>query len=65
MSQKNIPNLYYTYIFYNPSRNNEPRYVGKDNGDNIWMHASKNNKPSSRKGNFKHTDESKVKINSY
>lgn len=44
MAWKNLPDLFYTYIFYDPSRNNEPFYVGKGKGDRAWRHFS-------RKGN--------------
>lgn len=38
MAWKNLPDLFYTYILYDPSRNNEPFYVGKGKGDRAWRH---------------------------
>jgi hypothetical protein len=32
------PDLFYTYIYYDPSRNNEPIYVGKGFGRRVWKH---------------------------
>lgn len=29
---------FYTYIYYDPSRNNEPIYVGKGSGNRVWHH---------------------------
>ena len=29
---------FYTYIYYDPSRNNEPFYVGKGTGERAWKH---------------------------
>lgn len=29
---------YYTYIYYDPSRNNEPFYVGKGHNERAWSH---------------------------
>lgn len=29
---------YYTYIYYDPSRNNEPIYVGKGHNKRAWVH---------------------------
>jgi hypothetical protein len=31
-------NDYYTYIYYDPSRSNEPIYVGKGSGHRAWGH---------------------------
>lgn len=30
--------LFYTYIYYDPSRNNEPIYVGKGKDERAWSH---------------------------
>ena len=35
------PDLFYTYIYYDPSRNNEPIYVGKGGTDRAWVHLRK------------------------
>lgn len=32
---------YYTYIYYDPSRSNEPIYVGKGKGDRAWSHLKR------------------------
>ena len=32
---------FYTYIYYDPSRGNEPFYVGKGHGDRAWKHFSR------------------------
>ena len=32
------PDLFYTYIYYVPSRNNEPIYVGYGQKDRVWRH---------------------------
>jgi len=32
---------FYTYIYYDPSRNNEPIYVGKGIEDRAWKHLTK------------------------
>ena len=32
------PELFYTYIYYDPSRNNEPIYVGQGKMDRVWEH---------------------------
>src|ERR1035437_9305972 len=32
------PDLFYTYIYYDPSRNNEPIYVGKGKNNRVWEH---------------------------
>lgn len=34
-------NDFYTYIYYDPSRNNEPIYVGKGFGGRAWKHLTK------------------------
>lgn len=39
-----IMNKFYTYIYYDPSRNNEPIYVGKGTGNRAYVHWSKNGK---------------------
>lgn len=31
---------FYSYIYYDPSRNNEPIYVGKGHGKRAWQHLS-------------------------
>jgi hypothetical protein len=31
---------FYTYIYYDPSRNNEPIYIGKGGGKRVWSHLS-------------------------
>ena len=33
--------IFYTYVYYDPSRNNEPIYVGKGKGERAWQHLSK------------------------
>ncbi len=35
---------FYAYIYYDPSRNNEPIYAGKGNGDRAWDHLSRNDR---------------------
>ena len=35
---------FYTYIYYDPSRNNEPIYVGKGNANRAWDHLKSNKK---------------------
>ncbi len=35
------PDLCYTYIYYDPSRNNEPIYVGQGINDRVWVHFSR------------------------
>lgn len=35
---------YYTYIYYDPIRNNEPIYVGKGKDDRAWAHLSRKDK---------------------
>lgn len=35
---------FYTYIYYDPSRNNEPIYVGKGNANRAWGHLKSNKK---------------------
>jgi hypothetical protein len=37
------PILSYTYIYYDPSRNNEPIYVGCGIGDRVWRHLYRKN----------------------
>jgi hypothetical protein len=32
---------FYTYIYYDPSRNHEPFYVGKGHGERAWCHLTK------------------------
>jgi len=32
------PDLFYAYIYYDPSRNNEPIYAGKGNKNRVWRH---------------------------
>jgi len=32
---------FYTYIYYDPSRNNEPIYVGKGHGTRAWQHLTR------------------------
>lgn len=32
---------FYTYIYYDPSRNNEPFYVGKGSNDRAWKHLKR------------------------
>lgn len=32
---------FYTYIYYDPSRNNEPIYVGKGKGNRAWRHLNR------------------------
>ena len=34
------PDSFYTYIYYDPSRNNEPIYVGKGHGKRVWAHLN-------------------------
>lgn len=34
------PDSFYTYIYYDPSRNNEPIYVGKGYDKRVWEHLS-------------------------
>lgn len=36
--------IFYTYIYYDPSRNNEPFYVGKGNKKRAWDHLKRKNK---------------------
>ena len=33
--------IFYTYIYYDPSRNNEPFYVGKGKVDRAWTHYTR------------------------
>ncbi len=33
--------IYYTYIYYDPSKNNEPIYVGKGHDDRVWHHLTR------------------------
>ena len=43
-----LDQIYYTYIYYDPSRNNEPIYVGKGKDHRAWDHLktkSKKNTP--------------------
>ena len=35
------PDLCYTYIYYDPSRNNEPIYVGQGINNRVWVHFSR------------------------
>lgn len=35
---------FYTYIYYDPSRHNEPIYVGKGKGDRAWSHLKSKSK---------------------
>jgi hypothetical protein len=35
---------FYTYIYYDPDRNNEPFYVGKGLWDRIWSHFTRRDK---------------------
>lgn len=35
---------FYTYIYYDPSRGNEPIYVGKGHGTRAWQHLTKRKK---------------------
>lgn len=35
---------FYTYIYYDPSRNNEPIYVGKGTKSRAWLHIKRKNK---------------------
>lgn len=35
---------YYTYIYYDPSRNNEPIYVGKGYDKRAWDHLTSKTK---------------------
>lgn len=37
-------NNFYTYIYYNPSRNNEPIYIGKGKKTRAWAHLKSKNK---------------------
>lgn len=37
---------FYTYIYYDPSRNNEPIYIGKGKDDRVWVHLKSSNKKS-------------------
>jgi len=37
-------NNYYTYIYYDPSRNNEPIYVGKGRDSRAWSHLKRKGK---------------------
>ena len=30
--------MFYTYIYYDPSRDNEPFYIGKGTNDRAWSH---------------------------
>ena len=34
---------FYAYIYYDPSRGNEPFYVGKGSGNRAWRHLTRNN----------------------
>jgi hypothetical protein len=34
---------FYVYIYYDPSRNNEPIYVGKGSGERAWRHLRRKN----------------------
>lgn len=34
--------IFYTYIYYDPSRNNEPFYIGKGQGNRAWSHFRSN-----------------------
>lgn len=36
--------MFYTYIYYDPSRNNEPIYVGKGQNKRAWIHLKSNKK---------------------
>ena len=36
--------MHYTYIYYDPSRNNEPIYVGEGTKNRAWAHLRKTNK---------------------
>lgn len=36
---------FYTYIYYDPSRNNEPFYVGKGTGNRAWIHTHHGYRP--------------------
>jgi hypothetical protein len=36
--------MHYTYIYYDPSRNNEPIYVGEGSKNRAWVHLRKKNK---------------------
>ena len=36
--------IYYTYIYYDPSRGNEPIYVGKGKGGRAWDHLKRHEK---------------------
>lgn len=38
------PDLFYAYIYYDPSRNNEPIYVGKGKLTRAWSHLKSNKK---------------------
>lgn len=38
------PANFYTYIYYDPSRNNEPIYVGKGKKKRAWVHLSSSKK---------------------
>jgi len=33
--------IFYTYIYYDPSRKNEPIYVGKGKGERAWTHLTR------------------------
>ena len=33
--------IFYTYIYYDPSRNNEPIYVGKGHNNRAWKHLNR------------------------
>jgi hypothetical protein len=33
--------IFYTYVYYDPSRDNEPIYVGKGKNDRAWKHLNK------------------------
>jgi hypothetical protein len=39
-----ISSLFYTYVYYDPSRNNEPIYVGKGKGRRVWSHMQSHKK---------------------
>lgn len=36
--------LFYTYVYYDPSRNNEPIYVGKGKDSRAWSHLKSKKK---------------------
>lgn len=42
--EKNFANIFYTYIYRDPSRNNEPIYVGKGTGRRARVHLGRKDK---------------------